>query len=114
MHELSLALSLLDEVGAAAEREGATRVATVRLRLGAMSGIMRDALLFSWDLARSGTIASEAELLIDDVPVAVWCPRCDGERAVPPGEGLVCSTCGAVAPKIVRGRELELVAMEVV
>jgi hydrogenase nickel incorporation protein HypA/HybF len=114
MHELSVVLSLLDEVDAAAEREGATRVATVRLRLGALSGIVRDALLFSWDLARTGTVASEADLVIDDVPVAVWCPRCDGERAVPPGEGLICATCGAVAPTIVRGRELELVAMEVV
>jgi hydrogenase nickel incorporation protein HypA/HybF len=114
MHELTVALSLLEEVGEAAQREGATRVATVRLRLGAMSGIVRDALLFSWELARAGTIASEAELVIDDVPVAVWCPRCDGERAVPPGEGLICSACGAVAPQIVRGRELELFAMEVV
>jgi hydrogenase nickel incorporation protein HypA/HybF len=114
MHELSLALSLLDQVGAAAVREGATRVASVRLRVGRMSGVVRDALLFSWDLARADTVASDATLLIDDVAVAVWCSRCDGERAIREGEGLTCSQCGAIAPTIVRGRELELVAMEVV
>jgi len=113
MHELSLALSLLDEIGAAAEREGTTRVASVHLRLGRMSGVMRDALLFAWDLARADTVASNASLVIDDVAVMVWCPRCDGERSVRDGEGLVCLECGAVAPTIVRGRELELVSMEV-
>ena len=113
MHELSLALSLLDEVGAAAAREGATRVASVHLRLGRMSGVVRDALLFAWDLARADTIASDATLVIDEVPVAVWCAHCAGERSVRAGEGLICAQCGAVTPTIVRGRELELVAMEV-
>jgi hydrogenase nickel incorporation protein HypA/HybF len=114
MHELTVALSLLDEVGATAEREGATRVASVRLRLGRMSGIVRDALLFSWELARVDTVASEAALEIEDIPVAVWCPRCEGERSIPDGRGLICSECGTISPTIVRGRELELVAMEVV
>ena len=114
MHELSLALSLLDEVGAVAEREGATRVASVRLRLGHMSGIVRDALLFSWELARADTIAGDAVLLIDEVAVAVWCPCCAAERGVRDGEGLICIDCGTVAPQIVRGREREVVAMEVI
>jgi hydrogenase nickel incorporation protein HypA/HybF len=114
MHELSLALSLLDQIGATAQREGATRVSEVHLRLGRMSGVVRDALLFSWELARTDTIASDAELVIEDVAVAVWCPRCDSERAVRDGEGLTCAECGEVAPTIVRGRELELVAMAVV
>lgn len=113
MHELSIALSLLDEVGAAAEREGATQVATVHLRLGRMSGVVRDALLFSWDLARADTVAAQAELHIDDVPLIVWCPRCDAEREPRENAGLECGTCGAIAPTIVRGREMELYAMEV-
>lgn len=114
MHELSVALSLLDEVGSAAEREGASHVARVHLRLGRMSGIARDALLFSWELARANTVASDAALVIDDVDVAVWCVTCDGERAVRTGEGLSCAQCGTVAPALLRGRELELFAMEVV
>jgi len=114
MHELSLALSLLEAVDAAARREGAQRVESVRLRLGRMSGIVRDALLFSWEVARADTIAHAAALIIDDVPVAVLCPNCKGERAVKDGEGLTCAVCGTVARTIVRGRELELVALEVV
>jgi hydrogenase nickel incorporation protein HypA/HybF len=114
MHELSLALSLLDEIEAVAAREGATRVAAVHLRLGQMSGVVRDALLFSWDLARADTVARDAALVIDEIPVAVWCAHCDAERSIRAGEGLTCSGCGNVAPTILRGRELEVVAMEVV
>jgi hydrogenase nickel incorporation protein HypA/HybF len=114
MHELSLAVSLLEAVDAAAQREGAQRVASVRLRLGRMSGVVRDALLFSWEVARVDTIAHDATLIIDDVPVAVFCPTCRDERAVRDGEGLTCAACGTLAPTIVRGRELELVALEVV
>ncbi len=114
MHELSVALSLLEAVDAAAQREGAQRVASVRLRLGRMSGVVRDALVFSWEVARADTIAHDAMLIIEDVPVAVLCPTCKGERAVNDGEGLTCAVCGTVAPTIVRGRELELVALEVV
>lgn len=113
MHELSVALSLLDEIGAAAAREGATRVASVRLRVGRLSGIACDALRFSWELARAETVAADAALIIDEIPVALWCAACDRERAPREGAGLTCSACGALAPSIVRGRELELVAMEV-
>ncbi len=114
MHELSVALSLLEQIDSVASREGATRIASVRLRVGQMSGIVRDALVFSWELARADTVASEAALLIDDVAVAVWCPQCEAERGVRTGEGLTCITCGTAAPTIVRGRELELIAVEVI
>jgi hydrogenase nickel incorporation protein HypA/HybF len=113
MHELSLALSLLDEVDATAAREGATRVASVHLRLGRMSGIAKDALIFSWDLARAGTVAADAALVIEEIPLAVWCERCGGERPVREGDLLICAECGAASSSIVHGRELQLVAMEV-
>jgi len=113
VHELSVAMSLLDEIGEAAAREGASSVSSVRLRVGRMSGISRDALLFAWELARADTVAATADLQIEDIDVAVYCPQCQTERAPVSGGELTCGTCGTLAPSIVRGRELELVAMEV-
>jgi hydrogenase nickel incorporation protein HypA/HybF len=113
MHELSVAMSLLDEIGEVAARERAASVVTVRLRVGRLSGIARDALAFAWDLARVDTVASNAELHIEDIEVAVFCSRCEQERAPVEGGALICSVCGASAPSIVHGRELELVALEV-
>ena len=53
MHELSIALSLLDLVEEEAERRG-VRVAAVHVRLGPLSGVVRDALVSAFELAREG------------------------------------------------------------
>jgi hydrogenase nickel incorporation protein HypA/HybF len=112
MHELSIALSILDLVEEEAARLGA-RVAAVHLRLGPLSGVVRNALASSFELAREGTPAAQAELVIEDVPVVVYCPSCASERATATPFELVCPSCGTPTPEVVRGRELEVVALEI-
>ncbi|HEX3465990.1 MAG TPA: hydrogenase maturation nickel metallochaperone HypA [Candidatus Elarobacter sp.] len=113
MHELSVALSLVENIEDSARLQGFERVLAVRLRIGALSGIAPDALRFSWKLATDGTLAADSALEIEDVPLLVFCERCEAERAPRGGAGLVCPECGNVCPTIVRGRELQLVAVEV-
>ena len=113
MHEITVALSLLDGVEMKAQEQRIERVNAVHVRIGALSGVVRDALLFSWDVATADTIAAGSRLLIEDIPLVVFCEHCEDERAPQPGFGLLCPECGTPAPRIVRGREMELVAMEV-
>jgi hydrogenase nickel incorporation protein HypA/HybF len=113
VHELSVALGLLEGVEATAARQGIERVAAIHVRVGALSGIAPDALSFSWDLATEDTIAAGSVLRIETVPLSVFCERCEAERAPRAGTGLICPDCGGTCPTIVRGRELQLVAMEV-
>lgn len=113
MHEITVALSLLDGVQATASEQGIERVSAVNVRVGALSGVVRDALLFSWDVATADTVAAGSELRIEEVPLVVFCERCEGERAPLPGYGLVCPECGTPSPRIVSGREMQLVSMEV-
>ncbi|MGH7728614.1 MAG: hydrogenase maturation nickel metallochaperone HypA [Vulcanimicrobiaceae bacterium] len=113
MHELSVALGLLETIGEAAERDGFERVSAVHVRVGALSGIACDALRFSWELASAETVAAGSELRIEDVPLVIACAACRAESAPNPGAGLRCSRCGLPSTEIVSGRELELVAIEV-
>ncbi len=113
MHELSVALNLLEGVQQTATRDGIARILAVHVRIGALSGIAPDALRFSWELATAGTVAADSALRIEDVPLVVFCERCAAERAPRAATGLVCPSCGTACPTIVRGRELQLVAMEV-
>ena len=113
MHELSVALNLLEGVQETAARDGILKVLAVHVRVGALSGIAPDALRFSWELATAGTVAADSALRIEDVPLVVYCERCAGERAPRAASGLTCPACGSACPTIVRGRELQLVAMEV-
>ena len=112
MHELSVAISLVDVACEKASGLGDVRVDVLHLRLGALSGVVRDALLFCFDAAAAGTPIAGARLEIQDVPLTVICPRCDAERELA-GFPLVCPVCQTPTPQVVRGKDLELHALEV-
>ena len=113
MHELSIAVSLVELACEQAERLGNVRVDALHLRLGSLAGVVEEALLFSFELAAQGTAIEGARLAIEHVPLTVLCPRCGEERAPPSVQHLRCPTCDTPTPEIVRGRELELFALEV-
>jgi hydrogenase nickel incorporation protein HypA/HybF len=112
VHELSLAMGILETVGEQAAQRGIQRVSAVHLRVGAMAGITCDSLRFCWELACANTVATGSRLEIEDVPLAVYCERCAQEKTL---ERIIlrCPACGAPTPRIVRGRELHIVALEV-
>src|SRR5262245_15366923 len=113
MHELSIALSILDIAAEEAERQGGGRVAAIHLRLGPLSGVVKEALRSAYDLAREGTALEKAELIIEDAPLLAYCPACAAERAPPSAQQLCCPDCGTPTPEVVRGRELEVIALEI-
>ena len=67
VHELSIATSIVEIATEEGARHGG-RVQVVYLQLGALAGVVKDALLFSWDLACSETPIEGAKLEIEDVP----------------------------------------------
>ena len=64
MHELSIAVNIVDIACEEAERQGDSRVDAVYLNLGVLSGVVKEALLFSWELACEGTRIAGARLAI--------------------------------------------------
>ncbi len=112
MHGLSIALSLLELVeDEAARRE--CRVAAIHLRLGPLSGVLKDALGSAYELAREGATLARAELVVEETCVRVHCAVCAAERGLPSASELCCPVCGTPTPNVIAGRELELVAIEV-
>jgi hydrogenase nickel incorporation protein HypA/HybF len=112
VHELSIAMSILDIVRDACAEEGCSRVEKVRVRIGKASGIMADSLLFSFDCARSGAAAG-ATLEIEEVPVGGHCRDCASDFTVEEKYVLECPLCGGPAFTIDSGHELEVVDLEV-
>jgi hydrogenase nickel incorporation protein HypA/HybF len=114
MHELSIALCIVDGVLEELElRSGAGQVEAVHVRVGRLSGVDKDALAFSYDVARQNTALARSRLLIEDIEVAIFCPKCGAERPVRAFPFLTCAQCGASAEKIVHGQELEIAALEI-
>jgi hydrogenase nickel incorporation protein HypA/HybF len=113
MHELSIALSILEAASEEAQRQGSVRVLGIHLKLGSLSGVVKEALLSAFELAREGTEFEEAQLVVEEVPVMVLCPICRTSRPVVSVQQLCCAECGTPSHDVVSGRELEVVAMEI-
>ena len=113
MHELSIAMSIVEMAAEESAQRGGTRVHAVHLKLGQLSGVVGAALRSAFELARESESAlAAAELRIEEIPVTVHCPGCDGERTACFPE-LRCRECGEVAAEVLRGRELEVAALEI-
>jgi len=113
MHELSLLEAVRDQALAAASSDGATRITAICLRVGALAGVEVEALRFAFPVVMAGTIAAGAELRIEIEPAQCHCAACDAPFPAPDG-CCDCPRCGAISRRLLRGRDLRLLALEVV
>ena len=114
MHELSIALSIVDGALEELQRRGAPQATAVHVRVGRLSGVDKDALLFSYGVACQDTELARSHLVIEDVDVVIFCPACGAERQTRSFPALTCGECGSLAERVVHGEELEITGMEVV
>jgi len=107
MHELSLAEGMLEVVAGAARAEGARKVRTVWLELGALSHVEAQALRFCFDAVTRGSIAEGAALEIVTMPGQAWCMPC-GRRVALARLGDACPVCGSYQLQVVGGEEMRV------
>lgn len=112
MHELSIAYNLVDIASQAALEVKAARVEVVKLRLGVLSGVVKEALLFSYDVVIADTILAGSRLEIEELPLIVYCPQCEVESQLPGIQQFRCPRCGQPTAQIVQGKELDIVSLE--
>ncbi len=111
MHELSIACSIIETVE---ENLPPKATATkIFLKIGAMSGVVKDALLFSFEIAAEGTPVQGAALEIEEIPVVVHCDDCDVDSELGNPPIFRCANCGELTGKILQGKELDVVSIEV-
>ena len=113
MHELSIALQLIEIAEASARQADAQHVDTVHLRLGVLAGVVKDSLLFAYDTATAGTLLEGSRLEIEDVPLVIHCPSCQQDRELPSIQSFQCPICGTFSSDVRQGTELELVSLEI-
>ena len=112
MHELSIALSIIEGAEEEVQRQGGGHVSAVHLKLGPLSGVVRDALMFSYELACEGTSLEGSSLIIEEIPIAIYCSACEALGNPISINHLHCASCGASSCRVVTGAELELTALE--
>jgi hydrogenase nickel incorporation protein HypA/HybF len=112
VHELSLAMNMVAIAQEEGERLGSP-IRAVHVRLGPMSGVIKDQLVTSYEVACRDTSLQGSRLVIEETPLIVFCPKCQLERSLNSPQRLRCPECNAPTPKIVSGRELQIVGLEI-
>ena len=111
MHELSVCIALLESVDQVANEHAAAGVSRIIVQLGPLSGVEADLLQNAYPLAAAGTIAAEAELVIESNAIVVHCSQCGAETEASPNR-LLCGTCGDFRTRVVQGDEMILKSVE--
>jgi hydrogenase nickel incorporation protein HypA/HybF len=113
MHELSIAMSIVEMAEEEAARHDGAQITAVHLKLGPLSGVVKDALFPAYEMACEDTPLQGSRLFIEEVPILVFCSNCQAQRPVSSVQLFCCAECGTPASEIVQGKELEVVALEI-
>jgi hydrogenase nickel incorporation protein HypA/HybF len=112
MHELSIAMSIVDMALEEAEsREVA--IDAVHVDIGPLSGVVADALLFSYEMACSGTPLEGSRLIIREIPIEIYCTACKAQKTLSSMQWFCCPACGTPTSEVVHGKELAITGLEV-
>ena len=113
MHEIRIAQALLELVLETLRSSEAGRVTAVKVRIGELSAVDPASLAFCFKaLARDGPAAG-ARVDIAPVPATFRCRSCGHSHGGTPLQAGTCSRCGSREIEIFKGKELELVELQV-
>ena len=111
MHELAICQSLIDQVEGIAMERKAQSVTTIVIGMGPLSGVETQLLKNAYPIASAGTIAEDAELVIEHLPIKVKCTQCGSESDALPNK-LICKQCGDWRTTLISGDEMMLMSVE--
>ena len=111
MHELSVCQQIIIQVNEIALQHQAIAVDSISLQIGPLSGIESTLLIQAFPFAAAQTIAANAELIIEEMPVVILCKKCGSETSATPNK-LLCSQCGDCHTQLLSGDEMLLVNVE--
>jgi hydrogenase nickel incorporation protein HypA/HybF len=111
VHELAVCQGLIDQIEHVARAQHASTVHAVVVAVGALSGVEAELLQAAFVIARAGTVAAQAQLRVDSLPVRVACEAC-GQCTEVPVNRLLCPGCGTWRVRVVGGEELTLMQVE--
>lgn len=112
MHEIGLMESVLEMACDRAQQNGGSRIHRIGLQVGAVSGVVPEALQFAFAACTAGTPAEEATLEIEWLPAICHCAVCNADFE-PTDWVYVCPSCDRPSTDIRQGHELLLLSVEI-
>lgn len=112
MHELSIALNIIEIVEENARMHDLSSVSEVEIDIGTMSGVVPEVLEFSLNIAIKNTILEKARINFQIIPALARCNQCLKDF-IPEDIYTQCPHCESIYFDIVKGRELQVKSIKV-
>jgi hydrogenase nickel incorporation protein HypA/HybF len=112
MHETVIASGLIRCIEEKARTAQARRILSLRVSVGALSGVVPEALAFAFEAMSPGTLAEGARLELEPCPVRCYCAGCASEF-VADSAVWRCPRCQQLSTEVRAGRDLLLTQLEV-
>jgi hydrogenase nickel incorporation protein HypA/HybF len=113
MHEASVAMSVIEIAERHCRDAGYSKVSSIDLRIGKGSGVLPDALEMAFDIVKLETMAAEAVLNIEAIPLGGKCRACGETFTTDDQFILACPSCQATDLCLEQGREMDIIEIEV-
>jgi hydrogenase nickel incorporation protein HypA/HybF len=112
MHELGLAVQVMEIVERNLPTERNVRVKKIHLRVGGLTTVVPSILRTCMEAVTRNTVAEGAELMLTEVPAEIECRSCRAVSRIdePP---FICPVCGAFRVDIISGRDNYVESIEV-
>jgi len=107
MHELSLAVSIVDIANGEAEKNKIKHFTGIEIVVGTLSGVVAEALILALKEAVTGSSLERAEIKLIQVDAEAKCENC---QHVFPINDLydICPQCNSFQKNITKGKEFEI------
>jgi hydrogenase nickel incorporation protein HypA/HybF len=109
---MSLCEGVLQILETEAKRQQFSKVKTVWLEIGTMSGVEIEAMRFCFDAVMRHSVADGAILEIIEVPAQAWCLNCSQSVTVQQRYD-ACPHCGSYQLQVTSGEEMRIKELEV-
>jgi hydrogenase nickel incorporation protein HypA/HybF len=107
MHELSIAMSIVDIAFRQAEAASAETVSQIELDIGTLSGIEFESLEFALNVAVKDSMFEDTRFKINRIEPLCVCRAC--EHLYSPGKDFgACPACGKQDAEFIKGKELQI------
>ena len=111
MHELAICQALISQVEDIAREHQVNKVTSILVQIGPLSGAEVPLIKAAYPIATIGTVAEDATLNIEVMPIKIRCNSCQQET-IATANRLICGECGDYHTQLVSGDEMLLASLE--
>ena len=112
MHELGIVVHISRTLQQVAEENQVSKIGSVTLEVGEVSGIVHDYITDCWNYYRKRIpLLEEAELVIETMPAVTRCDSCE-QNYETINYGRTCPYCGSEETWLVKGNECSIREIE--